>query len=195
MVVGAILLLGISVLVPVLIALHRLHLRNRVSPGIRSRAPLTWIWAPSRAAGLHRRLRVAVAVVDGVGVVPASTSRLRRRRNRPHPGRLAELAADLEREAVALDEHLVRLRDLPRGTRHGALLAVAGDVRRLEDMALRLAHLHRQAAVPVRLAGEPTAISALAAELARQEESRAELDALERAVGLAGGDAPRQAVG
>ncbi len=41
----------------------RMARANRVSPAVRSPAPLSWLWSPSRAARMHRRLRVAVALI------------------------------------------------------------------------------------------------------------------------------------
>src|SRR3954470_12798648 len=76
----------------------RFERRNRVSPAVRSPAPITWLWSPRYAARLHRRLHGAVAHI------PLAPSR------RPHhggPASVDELRRELEYQAVELDHHLV----------------------------------------------------------------------------------------
>jgi hypothetical protein len=41
-------------------AVHMLRVRNRVSPAVKTPAPLAWLWSPRAAARLHRRLRRSV---------------------------------------------------------------------------------------------------------------------------------------
>src|SRR6478736_5895230 len=71
----------------------RLQRRNRVSPAVKSPAPLAWLWAPSAPARLHRRLQGAV--VD-IHLAPSRRS--------PHggPASVDDMRRELEYQAVEL---------------------------------------------------------------------------------------------
>ena len=87
------------------LTLSRIRRRLRVSPSVRTDAPLTWLASPIPAARLHRRLQSAV---DAVRAVRGTKRRLRR----DAPTAVQRLADDVEREAVALDERLVAVAKL-----------------------------------------------------------------------------------
>src|SRR5205823_325866 len=61
----------IAVLIGVFSA--QLRRRNRVDPNIETLAPITWLWAPTQAPRLHRRLQNAtnpmrrIDQIEGVG--------------------------------------------------------------------------------------------------------------------------------
>ncbi len=133
----------VATLLSVLLLVHRLRRRNRVSPAHPSPAPVGWLWSPRLAARLHRRLRAAVAVARMVA---------RRHAGDPYPPRTVGLAGELEREAVAVDHHLALLGRLPVAERRRPLAQVIADVGRIERVASRLSMLEVQAATPARLA-------------------------------------------
>ncbi len=160
---------------------HRLRRRNRVSPTQPSPAPVGWLWSPRVAARLHRRLRAAVAVARMIAMRHAAD---------PDRPRTAELAAELEREAVAVDHHLALVGRLPAGQRKAMLARVVSDVHRIERVASRLSMLEVDAAAPARLASAPSAIEALSEELDRLEAARRELQAAEAQVGLRSDPSP-----
>jgi hypothetical protein len=103
-------------------SLHRLRRRNRVSPRARGAAPLAWLWSWRAPARLHRRLQASVRASSAVAS-PA----------------LAELAAQLERRAVVVDQQLVA------AARQPVLLAqVRADVDEIEALCTRLVGLAGQ---------------------------------------------------
>src|SRR5205807_980281 len=74
--------------------------QNRVDRRRPSWAPSRWVWWPTRAARLHRRLRNAVSMVESC--LPRS-----RRRRLAAAGSLAELVEGVSQQAVLVDDRLV----------------------------------------------------------------------------------------
>ena len=78
---------------------------NRVSPAVKSPAPIRWLGSWSRPARLHRRLRAAVVLIH---LSPSP-------RTREAPSLSVDaLRRDLEYQAVELDQHLVVAARHPR---------------------------------------------------------------------------------
>ena len=174
--------LGVTVVLPLalvvvtmVVSMRRLRHRNRVSPIHDTQAPLVWLWSPRAAARLHRRLQAAVSVARMIA--------LRHRSELDRP-RTAELALELECEAVAVDHRLALVGRLPAAARSHAMGHVLADVRRIEAVASRLSLLEVDSATPARLAHEPSALEDLAAQLDRLEDARREVRAAEARAGL-----------
>jgi FAD/FMN-containing dehydrogenase len=103
---------------------------NRVAPGRRSAAPLSWLASPRRAPRLHRRLRRAVAASNfAVGTMaPAAVP-------------LCEVAGELVQRAVSLDDWLVATLGLHLAARRYRLAQLTAEVREIEVSAARLHQL------------------------------------------------------
>jgi hypothetical protein len=156
----AVLLIVFAVSLVVLFVLAGLgvwHLgrKNRVSPTSKTMAPLTWLASPSRAARLHRRLKVAVLTVRSIPRRPGdeqiSVSR-------------AAACVDLERHAVSLDEWLWWTKRAPARVRRQHYDAIEAQVYEVESLAVRLSHLTPAAAGP----HHATTAADLLADIARQ---------------------------
>ena len=88
-------------------------------------APLRWLWSPSPAAVLHRRLRSACALAGSVeGSLPRE--RWPRRRREPVNDGIVSLAQEVLQEAVALDHQLQSTSLLPRGVPRDQALSRLG---------------------------------------------------------------------
>jgi hypothetical protein len=124
------------------VGVSSLRRANRVVP-TRSAisAPLRWLWSPSPAATLHRRLRSACALAGSVeGSLPRDRWPLRRRG--PVNDGIVNLAQEVLAEAVALDHQVLSASLLARGApRDQALSALDYQVRGLEDAARRVHQL------------------------------------------------------
>ena len=107
-----------------------LRRRNRVSPRVRSRAPLAWMASPGRAAVAHRRLRRAVRGVHAAAALDGG----------PH-GELAVCIADMERQAAAIDDHLVLAARCSPVVRRNLVRGLEGQVREIEAVSGRIATL------------------------------------------------------
>jgi hypothetical protein len=92
---------------------------NAVVPGVVSLAPPGWALAHDPEARLHRRLRDAVAAM--------------RADPRVRTADLHELRMITEREALALDERLVAVANLPAPSREDPLKRLAAGVETLES--------------------------------------------------------------
>jgi hypothetical protein len=167
------------VVVPILMAIlawivgtRLLHRRNRVSPKVRSDAPVSWMGAPSAGARLHRRLRTAVQVARrSADAAPAATH-------------LGDLVSDLEREAVILDTHVVIASGMRGPEGRARMRALAGQVRRVEQLASQISLLAAQAQAPLVAGGHGSALDELARQLDMLEEARHEVAEVERGAGV-----------
>lgn len=154
--------------------------RNRVSPAVKSPAPVTWLWSPRPTARLHRRLQAAVADIH---LAPSRRS--------PHrgPASADELRRELEYQAVELDHHLVIVSRHPRGQRASLVRSLEQQVSEIEQLSVRLSRLSsRPEGTPASgwdVTREPPDVLA---EIARQldvlDAAQDELTAIERAAGL-----------
>jgi hypothetical protein len=137
------------------VATAALRRANRLVPGrAGGSAPLRWLWSPSFAASLHRRLRfacqVALSVAAPLGRPGARfgwRERLARRRAGVAPDAIAQLARGVLDAAVLLDRQVVAASYLARGfPRAQALASIEPQVRTVEDQARRVQQLaHRRA--------------------------------------------------
>lgn len=165
----------VSVLVmvaSVVVAARLAHRRNRVSPDVRSDAPLRWMATAGTGARLHRRLRTAVQVARrSADAAPAAAH-------------LADLTTDLEREAVTLDTHVVMASGMRGPEARARMRALAGQVRRVEQLASQISLLSAQAQAPLVAGGHSSALDDLARQLDHLEEARLEVQEVERATGV-----------
>jgi hypothetical protein len=166
------LMMVLIAVVGVVLSARAVGKRNRVSPDVASPAPKSWVSKPSAPARLHRRLRAAVSVAR------AATA------SAPSAPRLAELAAELEREAVALDMQLVIVDNLVSKDRRAQLAALSSKVMEVERIASSLSVQAVQAQAPMLPTGEPSALDKLAHELDALEAARTEVSEIESAAGL-----------
>lgn len=167
----------------------RLQRANRVSRAVRTPAPTTWLWLPTRSAQLHRRLRLATREIQ---LAPS-------RRHRPATRLSVEdLRRELELQAVELDHHVVAAARHPRPQRRALLRQLDTQVAEVERLSVRLARLSRPTGLPATgwdHAGplEPPAPPQVLGELSLQldllDQARAEVDQIERSAGLGGVDA------
>ena len=157
----------------------RLGRANRVSPAVKSTAPLLWLWTPMRAARLHRRLRTAVALIH---LSPSP-------RTRQAPSlSVDELRRELEYQAVELDQHLVIAVRHPRSHRRGLLASLDVQVGEVERLALRLSNMSRPTGTPSSgWAGPvtpPEVLERMSEQLDLLDAAQLELTEIERASGL-----------
>jgi hypothetical protein len=156
----------------------RMARSNRVSPAVRSAAPLHWLWSMTKPARLHRRLRTAVALIH---LAPS------RRADRVVLS-VDELRCDLEHQAVQLDQHLVVASRHPRSHRRGLLNNLEGQVIEVEQLAMRLSAMSRPDGTPASgweaTPAPPEAFERISHQLDLLDDAQAELMAIERASGL-----------
>jgi hypothetical protein len=165
--------------VAVVVARWKLHRRNRVSPAVKSPAPVVWLWSPTRSARLHRRLQAAVAEIH---LAPS-------RRSRDHgTTSVDDMRRELEHQAVEIDHHLVVAARHPRRSRRQLLGALSAQVDDVEELSIRLSRLSRPAGAVTSgwdLGQQPPDVLArLSQELDLLDAASEELDAIERASGL-----------
>ncbi len=157
----------------------RLRRMNRVSPAMRSPAPIVWLWSPRQPARLHRRLRTATSEIH---LAPS-----RRRREMPSLS-VDDLRRELEYQAVELDHHLVAAARHPKAQRRSLLRQLQGQVSEVERLSIRLSRMSRANGSPSSgwdLASEPPEVLAhISQQLDLLDQAQAELTEIERAVGL-----------
>ncbi len=132
---------------------YSLRRANRLMPGRGvPTAPVSWLWSPSPAAVLHRRLRAACRLASSVPGAwspreqGTDHSRWALRPSRRHQARardgIAELAREVLEGALRLDGQIVSSNLLARGLpRARALAQVEYQVAALEDAARRVHQL------------------------------------------------------
>jgi hypothetical protein len=111
-------------------AIHVSH-RNRISPRVRTAAPLSWLWAVRSPALAHRRLRRAIRGARGALAQGAKAGL-------PVDG-LADCVDELERQAVVVDDHLVVASRFSPSIRRTMLRGLRPQVSEIEQLAARLA--------------------------------------------------------
>jgi hypothetical protein len=177
--VGGLLLTGVVLMgftVLVWSGWRRVRRRNEVSPASPTRPPLRWLGSPERAARLHRRLRDAVIVLRQA--VPVRRSR-RGRDESP----VAALAAEIERQAVAIDCDLRVVPHLRGAARSAEWATLVAHVEQLERSAHRLAAQAR-AGSPHALESIDVALRRISDELDARDQAWADLTRIERDAGL-----------
>ncbi|MEO5679876.1 MAG: hypothetical protein ABIS47_09410 [Acidimicrobiales bacterium] len=151
------------VLTLVLVGTRSMKRANRVAPNVPTQVPNLWRWTIGYGARLHRRLqRVAglarsaraAAGAGGVGI--------------------GDLAADVERQACALDDQVALGRYLPSPQRIRRYFDLERSVAELEMLAMRITILAGQVASGVDERAVP-----LADRVRHLEEAVAEVHAIE----------------
>ncbi len=136
---------------------------NRVTPNVPTQAPNLWRWSVGVGARLHRRLQRiaglarsarAAAGAGGVGI--------------------SDLAADVERQACALDDQIALGRYLATSQRIRRYFELERSVAELEQLAMRITILAGQVASGVDERAVP-----LAERVRHLEEAVAEVQAIE----------------
>lgn len=137
--------------------------RNQVVPGTDTGAPASWAGAHTPEARLHRRLRDAVRAVRAVA---------------DPDGSLLAARVEVERAAVAVDEHLVALAALPERETAGRMPVASAAVAAIESAAAAVADAGRGGRVAIATAGPGRlpAVDAATERVRLLEESFAELD-------------------
>ncbi len=175
-VLGVLLALGLItvmvIVVAALLGVRALGRRNRVSPEAPTAAPTSWLGAPTAGPRLHRRLRSAVAVARAAGAASGANRQL------------AEIARELETEAVALDGHVVVTARLPAKARKAHLAAIGARVREVERLAGQLSVEAAQSQAPRVAAGQRSALDQLADQLDTLEAARHEVTRIEAEAGI-----------
>ncbi len=97
---------------------------NEVVPGVASNAPAGWAGAHSPEAKLHRRLRAAIAGAHDNPRLAALG--------------LTAQTKQIEREALAIDDHLIAAAALPARHRDDAIAALEAPVAAVEDAVAAL---------------------------------------------------------
>lgn len=174
-----------AVLAMVGVIRSRLRRRHRVDPRVPSPVPLIWVMAPNAPARLHRRLCKAMVVArQALAQVAARPQGLRLRRRKVAPSPLAALVADLQREAVAIDEHLALAARFAPAQRRHLVQQLGGQVFDVEQLAARIALLGVRAAAPaIRIEDQP-AIAELEAQVDQLEAARAVIETTQQEAGL-----------
>ena len=109
----------------------RLRRRNRVSPTVRTPAPIAWLWSIRLAPRLHRRLRRTASVARACMV-----------ESRDQLG-LADLVGDLERHACEIDRQLVVVSRMPQPQRNRLLRELEAEARQVDVLAERIIRMGR----------------------------------------------------
>jgi hypothetical protein len=118
-----------SVGVAVALTYQALSRHNRVAARVRTGAPLSWLFSARLAPRMHRRLCAVVRNAQ------ASCPRVSRRAPR---STVHELVDDLVELAAAADRRLVDAAGLPRFRRALALAEIAGEIREIETLSVRV---------------------------------------------------------
>jgi hypothetical protein len=168
---GSALLVGVALLVAFLLTMRSLRHRNRISPKQPTAAPIIWLSAPSRPARLHRRLRSAAAVARMIA-------------ERSGASRTAELAQEIESEALSIDRHLPVIARLAPRERTQALRQLTAQVNEVERLVSRLSLIDAGDRAPTRLGTDGSAMEELARQLDTLEAARAELRTIDADAGL-----------
>lgn len=133
---------------------------NEIIPGVATNAPKAWAGAHSPEARLHRRLRDAMTA-------------LRANRSLDEPA-LVEVREALEREALAVDDHLVAAAALPAKVRDEPLRHVTAAVEAIEGVVADIVLLRGPAAGEI-----DRGLEHVRTRLALVTEARAELAAID----------------
>jgi hypothetical protein len=167
------------------LARWRLQRRNRVSPAVRSPAPITWLWSPRPPARMHRRLQHAVADIQ---LAPSRRSR------QSGPASVDDMRRELEYQAVELDHHLVIAARHPRRQRRHLVRSLDEQVTDVEQLSVRLSRLSaRPPGTPASgwdvTRQPPEVLADIGRQLDLLDAAQDELTAIERAAGLVDVDA------
>lgn len=168
--VFAVILLAVAMMGGLVLALvlsvRSLSRRNRVSPEHPTQAPTLWLWSIGHAARSHRRLQRVAAAARAAQAAAGVTGE-----------QVADLAADLERQACALDDQIVLATRFSTANRVRRLYQLDHPVKELETLAVRVTILAGHFSAHTPLAAQPLAERVLLMEQAVDEVHRIEADA------------------
>jgi hypothetical protein len=156
--------------------MHTIRKRNRVAPGTRSPAPISWLWSWRMAARLHRHLARTIHAVHACIVD-----------SREQLG-LATMVKELEAQACAIDRQLVAVDRSPNPTRYRMLRELYAEVRQVDAVAERVIRMGRA------WAGDEPSVRGLAGvsdRLDALEAAMADLARLDRTAGPAASEVGR----
>jgi hypothetical protein len=163
----------------------RLQRRNRVSPAVKSPAPVRWLWSPRAPARMHRRLQHAVADIH---LAPSRRS--------PYNSQVSvdDMRRELEYQAVELDHHLVIAARHPARQRRHLVRSLEEQVSEVEQLSVRLSRLsERPEGTPSSgwdvTRQPPEVLADIGRQLDLLDAAQEELTAIERAAGLVDVDA------
>jgi len=163
----------------VMVLRWRLRKANRVSPAVKTPAPIVWLWSPTSPARLHRRLRSATSEIH---LAPSRTGR-----DAPSLS-VDDLRRQLECQAVELDHHLVAAARHPRRQRRALVAQLDTQIVQVERLSIRLSRLSRPSGSPTSgwddQAGTPEVLDRISTQLDLLDQAQQELADIERAAGL-----------
>lgn len=148
---------------------HGVRKRNRVSPNVRTPAPISWLWSWRLSARLHRHLARTIHSVHACIVD-----------SREQLG-LTAMVKELEAHACAIDRQLVAVDRSPNPTRYRMLRELYAEVRQVDAVAERVIRMGRA------WSGDEPSVRGLAnvsERLDALESAMADLDRLDRAATL-----------
>ena len=136
---------------------------NRVAPNVPSQVPNLWRWSMGVGARLHRRLQRVAALARSARAAAGAGG-----------VGIADLAADLERQACAIDDQIALGRHLPTGQRIRRFFELERSVAELEQLAMRITTLAGQVA-----SGVEERVVPLSERVRHLEEAVAEVRSIE----------------
>jgi hypothetical protein len=126
-VIAFFLAIGAAVAIGCALSVYGLRRANRVSPGRKSHAPVTWLWSWRQPARLHRRLRRAVQSCSLPVVTGTPT--------------LRPLSEEVANRAAMVDDELATTRHIHWALRLPLMTRLSAAVREIERSALHLNRL------------------------------------------------------
>ncbi|MDQ6697777.1 MAG: hypothetical protein M3Z46_10020 [Actinomycetota bacterium] len=171
----------VAICAVVLLVLHRLRRRNRITPSRPDDVPLFWLLSPQAPARLHRRLIAAARAAQLVAERHRPVGR--RARRRPSPT-IVVLCEQLEVHAAAVDAHLAFAARLAPGPRRQVLSTLAPGVAEIERTAVRISVMSAEISAPAVLAEDTDGITQMSGRLDALEAAHASLRELEAGAGL-----------
>lgn len=165
----------------VLLVLHRLRRRNRVTPSQPDDIPLVWLLSPQAPARLHRRLVAATRAAQLVAERHRPVGRRARRRETPT---IVVLCEQLEAHAASVDAHLAFAARLAPAPRRKVLSTLAPGVAEIERTAARISVMSTEISAPTVLAQHTDGIAEMSGRLDALESAHASLRELEAGAGL-----------
>ncbi|HUG85879.1 MAG TPA: hypothetical protein VMM13_15050 [Euzebya sp.] len=142
---------------------QRMATQHEVIPGVPSAAPPEWAGAHTPEAGMHRRLRDAVAGLRAQAGSPGEDVEL------------LELRVEVEQQAIAVDDRLIAAAALPPSVRAQALDEVERAVASVEEAAGAIA----AQIASTGLGGDDRSLADLTGRVRVATQSRAQLDAMD----------------
>ncbi len=147
----------------VLVGTRSFKRANRVAPNVPSQVPNLWRWSMGYGARLHRRHQRVAGLARSAGAAAGAGG-----------VGIADLAADVQRQACAIDDQIALGRHLPTSQRIRRFFDLERSVAELEQLAMRVTILAGQVNSGVDERAVP-----LADRVRHLEEAVAEVHAIE----------------